>query len=212
MSEAESKELLAGYGVPFVEERTAANPAEAVAAARELGAPVAIKLNGPGIAHKSERGLVRLGVVGDDAVHAAAAELLAAARPEDGPVTLLIAPMVSGLRELLAGLHRDPQFGMTAMVGVGGVLAEAIDDVAIGLVPLTRADAADMVAALRTQRLLGPFRGEEAVDRDGLVDLLLALSEVGASRPEVTSVDLNPVIVDRNGGLTAVDALVEVDR
>lgn len=212
LSEAESKQLLSSFGVPFVDERVVSDAAGAVRAARELGAPVAVKLNGPGIAHKTERGLVRLGVADLEAVSTAAEELLAAARPEDGPVELLVAPMVGGVRELIVGLHRDAQFGMTAMVGVGGVLTEAIDDVAVGLVPLSRADAGDMVAALRTQQLFGPFRGEDPLDRESLIDLLMALSDAAAVRPDLCAVDLNPVKIDPCGRLVAVDALVEVDE
>jgi acetyl-CoA synthetase (ADP-forming) len=118
--------------------------------------------------------------------------------------------MVPGNRELIAGLAHDPQFGMTVMLGVGGILAEAVADVAFRLVPIDTVDAADMVDELATQRLLGPFRGEPAVDRASVADLLVALSAAAAAHPELRSADLNPlVIVD--GRPVAVDALVEVD-
>jgi acetyl-CoA synthetase (ADP-forming) len=118
--------------------------------------------------------------------------------------------MVRGTRELIAGLSRDDQFGMTVMLGVGGVLAEAIGDVVFRLVPIERVDAEDMVDELATQALLGPFRGEPAVDRARLVDVLVGLSAVATAEPAVVSVDLNPLIV--SGGVpVAVDALVEVE-
>src|SRR5712671_1673136 len=88
----------------------------------------------------------------------AAAQLLDQARPEDGPVELLVAPMVRGTRELIAGLVRDPQFGPCVMLGVGGVLAEAIGDVAFRLVPCAELDAGDLLDDLATQKLLGSFR------------------------------------------------------
>ena len=131
LSEAESKALVARYGIPVPAERTAADAAVRVLAATEIGFPVVLKLCGPSIAHKTERGLVRLGLTNADDVATAAAELLGAATAADGPVELLVAPMLSGRRELIAGLHRDPQFGMTVMLGVGGVLAEAIADVTL---------------------------------------------------------------------------------
>ena len=116
--------------------------------------------------------------------------------------------MVTGARELIAGLHTDPQFGRCVMVGVGGVLTEALADVAFRLAPLDAADAADMLDELRSQALLGPLRGEPAVDRAALVDVLLALSRLAESEPDVVSVDLNPLVVE-HGTPIAVDALVE---
>jgi acetate---CoA ligase (ADP-forming) subunit beta len=104
LSEPESKALLGAYGVPCVDDRVVTDATAAVRAANELGLPVALKLAGPAIAHKTERGLVRLGLATPDDVAAAADELLAAARPEDGDVAVLVAPMVSGLRELIVGM------------------------------------------------------------------------------------------------------------
>jgi hypothetical protein len=150
-----------------------------------------------------------LGLTDDDAVRVAASDLLAAARPEDGDVHLLVAPMLRGNRELIAGLHLDEQFGMTVMLGVGGILAEALADVAFRLVPITRLDAAEMIDDLTTQRLLGELRGEPAVDREALVDVLIGLSEAATRDPSIVSADLNPLIVV-DGRPVAVDALVEV--
>jgi acetyl-CoA synthetase (ADP-forming) len=209
LSEHDSKALLADYGIPLVDERIVATPADAAAAAEALGFPVVAKLCGERIAHKTERGLVRLNLNDPGAVDAAASDLLAAARPDDGEVAVLVAPMVSGTRELIAGLSTDPQFGPTVMVGVGGVLAEAIADVSIRLVPIDRNDAAAMIDDLRTSALLGPFRGEPAVDRERLIDVLVGLSDAAAAHPELVSADLNPLIVV-DGVATAVDALVEV--
>jgi succinyl-CoA synthetase beta subunit len=209
LSEADSKELLAAHGVPVPDERTVADPDAAAAAAEEIGYPVVAKLCGAAIAHKTERGLVRLGLGDRDAVRAAAADLLAAATPEDGDVGVLVAPMVKGNRELIAGLADDPTFGMTVMLGVGGVLAEAVADVSFRLVPITRVDAEDMIDDLATQRLLGPFRGEPAVDRARLVDVLVGLSDASVATPGLRSADLNPLIIV-DGKPVAVDALVEL--
>lgn len=209
LPEDESKRLLAEYGVPFPDEVAAVDPDAAVAAADRLGYPVVAKLNGEGIAHKTERGLVRLGLGDPDAVRAAAQDLLAAARPEDGTVSVLVAPFLKANRELIAGIHRDPQFGATVMVGIGGILAEAVADVAFRLAPLERVDAEDMLDQLRTQALLGAFRGEPDVDRAAVADVLLALSRVATERDDVVSADLNPLLVV-DGRPVAVDALVEV--
>jgi acetyl-CoA synthetase (ADP-forming) len=209
LSEADSKDLLGRFGVPFAPERIVATAEEAVAAAGELGHPVVVKLNGDAIAHKTERGLVRLNLADPGAVRAAATDLLAAATPEDGEVSLLVAPMLRGTRELIAGLSEDPQFGMTVMLGVGGILAEAVADVSIRLVPIDAVDAEDMIDDLVTQALLGPFRGEPAVDRAALVDVLVGLSRAATEEGRIRSADLNPLIVV-DGKPVAVDALVEV--
>lgn len=209
LSEADSKAFLGRYGIPFAREERAVDPEAAGAAAERLGFPVVVKLNGDRIAHKTERGLVRLRLGDRAAVEAAAAELLAKATADDGDVELLVAQMVQGTRELIAGVANDPQFGPTVVLGVGGVLAEALADVTIRLAPLRERDALQMLDDLRTQALLGPFRGEPAVDRAAVVEVLLALSEVAAD-PTIRSVDLNPLIVV-DGRPVAVDALVEVE-
>src|SRR5436853_628979 len=116
LSEAESKRLLARHGVPVLDERAAADPDEAASAADAIGYPVVVKLCGEAIAHKTERGLVRLNLADAASVRAASSDLLAAATAEDGAVSLLVAPMVKGNRELIAGLANDPQFGMTVML------------------------------------------------------------------------------------------------
>jgi acetyl-CoA synthetase (ADP-forming) len=180
-----------------------------VAAAEAIGYPVVAKVNGVGIAHKTERGLVKLDLASAEAVRHAAAELLAAARPEDGVVSVLIAQQVRGNRELIAGVLRDAHFGPVVMLGVGGVVAEAIADVAFRLVPLSALDAAELIDDLAAQELLGRFRGEPAVDREALVDVLLGLSQLAGDNTHVISVDVNPLIVV-DGVPTAVDALVEI--
>ena len=209
LSEAASKELLATFGVPFPTERVVSTAADAEAAATEIGFPVVVKLGGDAIAHKTERGLVRLGLGSVDQVRDAAEALLAAATPEDGEVHLLVAPMLRATRELIAGLHDDPQFGMTVMLGVGGILAESVADVTFRLVPITRVDAEEMIDDLALQALLGPFRGEPAVDRAAVADVLLGLSDAAAQRADIASADLNPLLVV-DGRPVAVDALVEV--
>lgn len=210
LSEPASKSLLVEYGVPCATEHVVADADAAVAAARTLGLPVVAKLAGDGLAHKTERGLVRLSLGTEDEVASAATELLAAARPEDGDVAVLVAPMVRGTRELIVGLQRDPQFGPCVMVGIGGVLAEALADVAFRLVPIDVTDAEEMLDDLTAQALLGPVRGEAPVDRGAIVDILLALSRLASERDDVLSVDVNPLLVDAEGHPIAVDALVEV--
>ncbi len=207
LSEADSRTLVAEAGVTVSGWATASDPDGAVGAAEEMGFPVVVKLCGDAIAHKTERGLVRLSLTSADDVRAAATDLLAAATEADGDVELLVSTMVKGDRELIAGLVRDPQFGPCVMLGVGGVLAEAVADVAFRLAPLERLDAHELIDDLGAQALLGPFRGQPAVDRDVLADTLCALGDL-AGDPTITSIDLNPLIVV-DGRPVAVDALVE---
>ena len=210
LSESASKTLLREAGVPMADEREVATAELAALAATEIGFPVVAKLCGDAIAHKTERGLVRLKLGSAQAVNDAAADLLAAARPEDGPVTVLVAPMVQGNRELIAGVVRDPQFGASVMLGIGGILAEAIADVVFRPAPLDRVTAHEMVADLATQKLLGEFRGEAAVDREKLVDVLVGFGKLASERSDIASIDVNPLIVRSDGVPIAVDALVEI--
>ena len=185
---------------------------EAVAAAEQLGYPVVVKLGGDNIAHKTERGLVRLRLNNADAVSEAATSLLAAATTADGDVHLLVAPMISGTRELIAGMLVDPQFGPTVMLGIGGVMAEVIADVAFRPAPVDEAGAASMIDSLRMQGLLEAFRGEPAVNRSQLISAIVGLSRVAIERDDIVSVDVNPLIVRENGDVVAVDALVEMGQ
>ena len=207
LSEADSRRLVEDAGVAVSPWTTASDAGSAAEAAEALGLPVVVKLCGDAIAHKTERGLVRLGLSSRDEAGAAAADLLAAARPEDGEVGLLVSTMVHGNRELIAGLVRDEQFGPCVMLGLGGILAEAVADVAFRLAPLEHGDALDLIDDLGAQSLLGEFRGEPAVDREALADTLMALTRIAADS-DIKSVDLNPLIVVE-GRPVAVDALVE---
>ena len=212
LSEAESKALLARHGIPVPAEELVDSAEESAAAAERIGYPVVVKLCGRAIAHKTERGLVKLGLSDAAAVEAAAEEVLAEIQPGDGDgdVGLLVGSMVSGARELIAGFVRDDEFGPCVMLGIGGIFAEALGDVAFRLVPLDAGDAADLIDDLANQALLGPVRGEPPVDRQALIRILLALAEVGDGDDRIRSIDLNPLIV-AGGVPVAVDALVELD-
>ncbi|HEB90209.1 MAG TPA: hypothetical protein ENI85_11610 [Deltaproteobacteria bacterium] len=209
LSEPASKEIVAAYGVRFPKERLAGDPAAVVRAADEIGYPVVLKLAGEGIAHKTERGLVRMGIADATSAEAEARDLLGRARPEDGDVAILVAEQVRGQRELIAGLVRDPQFGPCVLLGLGGILAEAVGDAVFAVAPITRAEALAMVEGLAMHRLLTePHRGEPAIDREALADVLEGLSRLALEHPEIESVDLNPLIVVGDQPI-AVDALVE---
>jgi acyl-CoA synthetase (NDP forming) len=211
LSESDSKRLLSAHGIVTPREHVVADPAGAVAAADALGYPVVLKLVGANLAHKTERGLVRLRVADAAAVEVAARELLARARPDDGEIALLVAEMVAGDRELIAGLVVDAQFGPMVMLGLGGVSAEALDDVVFRPAPLDAVEADAMLDELRSRALFAEFRGQPALSRQHLIDALIALGQLAESVPEIGGVDINPMIVDGRGIPVAVDALVVLD-
>ena len=210
MSEALSKRMLTPFGFPFAGEAVVETPTAAGDAADAMGYPVVAKLNGESIAHKTERGLIRLKLANREAVEQAATQLLAMATPEDGAVQLLIAKMIDGSRELIVGMVHDPVFGKTAMLGLGGIFAEVIQDVVFAPMPIDLKSAHRMIEGLKHQSLLEDFRGEHSVNRDSLARALVSLSEACDQHPEIVSIDINPLIVQRDGTLVAVDALVEI--
>ena len=209
LSEFESKRLLRGRGVLVSRESLAPDAAAAAAAARELGFPVAVKLCAEGLVHKSERNLVRLWLGDEASVAAAADDLLSQRRSDESSAALLVQEMVSGKRELIAGLIRDRQFGPCVMLGLGGILAEALKDVVFRVAPLEEADVEEMIGQLRASAMLGEFRGCPAVDRARLAKTLLAIGHLGLDRTDIVSIDVNPLIVCGDQPV-AVDAVVEL--
>ncbi len=206
LSESDSKALLRAYGVPVIDERVVANDGEAVREAEKLGFPVVLKGLGANLLHKTERGLVHLNLANSEAVKKAARNIIEEAGAElEG---LLLQPQIMGKREFVAGLFRDNQFGPMVMFGVGGIFAEALSDVSFGLAPLTEKDAARMIDEIRAKAILGSFRGEKAVDRSALIQTLMGISRIAHEVPEITEIDINPIIAAPGGSLLAVDALV----
>ena len=209
LSEEVSKRLLAPFGLPFAVEKIAHTIEGACSAANAIGYPVVVKVSGDGIAHKTERGLVRLRLTDEASVRNACADLLTLVTVDDGEVSFLIAQMVTGIREFIAGVVTDPQFGRMAVLGIGGVLAEAIDDVALSPLPLSERDAISMMKSLQHQKMLGEFRGEAALDVPSVLAVLNGLSAACDANPDIYSIDINPLIATATGKLIAVDALVE---
>ncbi len=212
LSEARSKQFLSRFGVKFAKEievmRESDSITNAVKAAEQIGFPVVVKLCGDLIAHKTERGLVRLAVKTSTDVALAAQELLAKTSPQDGEVSLIVASMESGKREFIAGVIRDPQFGLFVMIGLGGIYAEILGDVAFAPVPLTHAGALDLQRRLKQQAIFQEFRGEKAVSREQIADVLVALSNAIENDDSIASIDINPILVRSDGSIVAVDALV----
>lgn len=206
LSEHESKQLIAGYGIPVTRECLTQNADEAVVCAHRIGYPVAVKACGPKLMHKSGLGAVALHIDTDDRVREAWEQVRAAAGGELEGV--LIQEMFTGSRELVMGLTREPQFGPCVMLGLGGVITEVLDDAVIRVAPFDRAEAEDMLDQLKSRALLQPFRGEAAADREAVCNCLMALGAIGLENPAVREIDINPLMIGPAGDIRAVDALV----
>ncbi|MGY1812579.1 acetate--CoA ligase family protein [Blastococcus sp. SYSU D00820] len=202
LDEDEAKTLLAGLGVPTPPRRACADRAAAQAALAELPGPVAVKLLDAAVTHKSDVGGVHLGVR-DAAGLDAALDALEAA----GARRFLVESMAPPGVDLIAGASRDPVFGPTVLVGLGGVVAEALADVAVAPAPIGPAEAGELADALAGRALLDGFRGGPVADRAALGQVLAALGDLLAAHPEIEAVEVNPLRVTA-GGLLALDAVL----
>ena len=196
--EPDAARLLTAAGIPYVEHALAATPDAAVRAAARIGYPVALKIVSPDIVHKTDVGGVVVGVADERGTREFFEEIMRrvyARRPEARVGGLLVCRHVSARRELIVGGIRDATFGPTVMVGLGGVFAEQVSDVAFRLAPLRRRDALDMLSELRAARLLGEVRGEQAIDAEELASVLERVGDLMVDHPEISEIDLNPVAV-----------------
>lgn len=206
LSEYESKQVLAHYGVPVTREVRVTTPEEAVAAAGEIGYPVVMKACSPELMHKSEAGLVMVGLADEGQLKKGYDTLKE--RLNDLPADMLVQEMISGNRELVVGMNRDPQFGPCVMLGLGGVMTEILKDAVFRMAPIDAIEAADMADQLRSGKILDAFRGQAAVDRESLYRCLVAVGQIGLDHEAVQEIDINPVVITAEGKITAVDALV----
>jgi succinyl-CoA synthetase beta subunit len=206
LSEYEAKQVLAAYGVPVTREVLAKTPDEAVAAAGELGYPVVLKACSPSLMHKSDTGLVELGLADEAAVRSAFDRISFRLTAEaDG---MLVSEMVSGKRELVVGMNRDPQFGPCVMLGLGGVMTEIFKDAVFRMAPVDPIEVAEMAGSLKAAKLLDAFRGEAPADRDALYRCVIGAGRIGLDWDAVSEIDINPVLVSADGRVKAVDALI----
>jgi acyl-CoA synthetase (NDP forming)/GNAT superfamily N-acetyltransferase len=195
-------EVLAAYGIGPAPAVTAGTAMAAMAAAESLGYPVVLKSADPELVHKTDAGGVRLGLIGPDEVREAFGPVAGAGRPTTG---VLVQRQVHGQVELVAGIAHDPQFGSVVLLGLGGVQTDLLGDRALRLVPMTDLDAGRMWRGLRSAPLLTGYRGAPPVDTGALEDLMLRLGRLAEDFPEVTELDLNPIMAGPDG-VVAVDA------
>jgi acyl-CoA synthetase (NDP forming) len=208
--ETEAEELFADHGLPVPAFRLATSEAAAVAAARELGFPVVLKIVSPDILHKSDAGGVKVRLADAAAVSAAYREMMAAvaARVPGARVQgVLVAPSAPEGLECIVGMTRDPQFGPALMFGLGGIFVELLKDVSFRVLPVTRSDAEEMVREIRGWPLLQGLRGSGPRDVAAVVEFLVRTAELVERNPEIREIDVNPLRVYERGAL-ALDARV----
>ena len=212
MAESKSKALISAWGIPITRETLAENAADAVQAAEEIGYPVALKVDSPDILHKTEAGVIRLGLSNADEVTAAYDEVMSSAdRAVPGAQIngALVQEMVSGGVEVIVGASYDDQLGPMLLFGTGGVMVEVYNDVALRHCPITRSEALDMINQVKGSRLLKGFRGAPPADVAALADVLVSVSQMAAQlEGALSELDINPLMVLPEGqGVKAVDAL-----
>ena len=208
LSEYESKRILSAYNIPVTKEKLVENEEDLMKAAEEIGFPVVLKGCSSELAHKTEKGLVKLDIRNAEEARTGFAEIMAHMEGSDRAV--LVQEMVKGSRELVVGLTRDPQFGPCVMFGLGGIFTEILKDVAFRVAPLTRHDALEMMQEIKGHRILDTVRGMEAADRDLLVDMLINVGRIGIENENVKEIDINPVVISGKDPV-AVDALVVLE-
>ena len=211
LSPARVAELFDCYGLPLITTRVVPDASQAVEAAKELGAPVALKASASGLVHKTDAGGVRLGLEGADAVRTAATEIeQAVARAGHRLDGLIVQPMAPTGVELIVGVVHDHSFGPVLACGAGGTNAELISDVAVRITPVTDLEAGEMVRSLRTFPLLDGYRGAPRCDLAAIEDVLLRVSAMVEAHPEIVELDCNPLIAGPDGAVI-VDARVRVE-
>ena len=217
LSEPESKQLLAAYGISVVETRTAETPAAARSVAETLltnGGSVVLKILSDDISHKSDIGGVKLALASAAAVEAAAIDMLARIR-ERAPAARLRGFSVSRFvqkphaTELILGFSVDRTFGPLVLFGAGGVSVEVMRDTAVALPPLDLMLATNLMRKTRVFRLLQGYRNQAPAALDAIAETLVRLSTLAADRPEIAELDINPLLVDADG-VVALDARVRL--
>jgi acyl-CoA synthetase (NDP forming) len=210
LTEIESKQILEEAGIDCTETRLARSRAEAVSLSVAFGYPVVLKISSGDITHKSDAGGVKVNLkdaveveTAYDGIMQSAQQKFPQARIEGISVQRMAKPGI----EVIMGMTRDPSFGPVLMFGLGGILVEVLQDVAFGIAPLEKKDAAEMINEIKGRKLLEGYRGQDPADKACLENMLLRLSAFVDGRPEIAEIDMNPVFA-RNDGATVVDARI----
>ncbi|WP_321494651.1 acetate--CoA ligase family protein [uncultured Desulfobacter sp.] len=210
LNEDLAKEIFNKMGMPVVREIRRQSIEDIPGAAQTVGYPVVLKGIAKQMLHKTEAGMVEVGITSEDRLKEAARKMMS--RAGDAFEAFLVQPQIRGRREFTAGMFKDPQFGPVIMFGVGGVLAEALKDMVLRLAPLCESDLDEMLDNLKAKALLRPFRGEAAVNREELKSVLRGLSDLAMACPGIREIDINPLIISPDGSPVAVDGLMILEK
>ncbi len=211
MAEDEAKKVFKLFNIPVVqEEQTNIDTNNILNACNKTGFPIVLKAAGTNILHKTEAGLVQVGLNNKSQVFDAVKIMKNNAG--DNIESFLVQPVIAGKREFVAGMFKDPQFGPVIVFGLGGILTEALNDVVFKIAPLNDADIEDMFDQISAQKLLDDFRGEKKVNKDAVKKILKALSDIALSFPDIKEIDINPLIIQPDGSPIAVDGLIVLEK
>lgn len=213
-AEDESREILTRYGFRFPLKQLAKTPSEAAEAATRIGFPVVMKISSPDILHKTDIGGVRLGVNSAREAEDAFTEITMNAKrlvPSAFISGILVYETVRKGKEVILGISRDRTFGPMIMFGLGGIYVEFLKDVAFRIVPLSTADAFEMITEIRTYSLLEGVRGEKPADIDSIAESILRLSALASDFPAIEELDINPLVVHEKGSI-ALDARIIISH
>ncbi|PKL18539.1 MAG: acyl-CoA synthetase [Spirochaetae bacterium HGW-Spirochaetae-5] len=208
--ETEAKRIFFLHKAPVYEEDIAASADHAVKLAKKIGGKVVLKIVSQDILHKSDAGGVKVNLETEDEIRTAFDKIISNVKDYNPGADIkgcLVSPMSDKGVEIIIGTKIDDQFGPVIMVGLGGILVEVLKDVAFRVLPITRTSAKGMLSEIKSAPILDGVRGEQPVDKKAILDLLLVVSEIVESYPDIQEIDLNPVIA-RNDGISIVDARI----
>lgn len=216
LCEDEAKQVIAAYGFRIPQSILASTEAEAVQAAEEIGYPVVAKISSPDILHKSDFGGVKIGIKDAAEIRRFFSDVTQKAQrlmPSAEIKGVLVQQMITGGKEVILGMSRDPQFGPLLMFGLGGIYIEVLKDVTFRIAPIGPNEAEEMIHEIRSLPLLKGVRGEKPVDINALVDAILRLSQLVTDFPDILEMDINPLIVfPEGGGAMAIDARMTISQ
>ena len=200
--EEEGQEVLRAYGLPLPQSVLAKTEQEAVKIAKNIGYPVVLKIASPQIIHKSDAGGVKVNIQNDKDVHSAFKEIITNAKKYNKNAVIqgvLVVEMIKGGKEMIIGSKQEPGFGPVLMLGMGGIYVEILKDVTFRLAPVTDKEAEDMIASIKTKKLLEGVRGEKPSDLAKLSECIQRLSQLVTDFTEIKELDMNPVLVMEKG-------------
>ncbi len=209
LSEYEAKLVLAAYEIPITREILLKDKKDLEKAVKKIGYPLVMKGCSAEIAHKTEKGLIHVDIRTLKEAKKAFNEIMAGMKGYEGGV--LVQEMIKGRRELVMGMTRDAQFGPCVMFGLGGIFTEILKDISFRRAPLKSKDALDMMNEIRGRKILDDARGLKAANKKRLTDMLMNIGRIGVEIPEVSEIDLNPVIIAGSEPIV-VDALIVLEK